>query len=124
MATFSRFLKANSITPYKDAIGWYIDVSIWNAPHETTVYLEKIRQLYQDDIKILEESIKNQNSCEKSLTPNEIKTHILNLFSLENVGMMIKECAQIAEATELDATKLYEVECPLKSSHIIDKLFS
>ena len=124
MATFSSFLKVNSITPYNDAIGRYIDVSIRNASNETAVCLEKIRQQYQDDSKIIEEAMQKQNSCQKSLTPIEIEMHILNLFSLENVGTMIKECAQIAEAAELDATKLYEAECPLKSSHIIDKLFS
>ena len=120
MVKFTLFLKTNAIAPYNGAMDRYLRFTIRNSSNDEAVErLEEIRRRYQRETESVEEM--RERACDDaSPTTSEIGDLIAGLYSLKNVGQMIRECVMVAEDTEINAAKSKEVVVTLKKhAHVI-----
>jgi len=113
-AKFGCFMKHNAIAPFNDALSDYLDHLIQNEDGKVSVGgdpsirkgLENMKSMYEEEIKVLEEAIKNPMSLVGVPTP--IQKLYEDLLSLPIAGPMLKKAVEVAEAANTGAVKYSE----------------
>ena len=125
MATFSNFLKTNSVAPYNNEIEDHLRLALRIA-HDaalpgTVERLENVRREYERECEKLEKGSNESRSKADAISAKYIETLIDRLYALKTVGEMIKECMQVAEAAEMNDSKLNEVVSDLSEHKVLSK---
>ena len=115
-AKFGGFLKHNAIAPFNDAISDYIDYLIRNEKGKVSAGgdpsalegLENMKSMYEEEIEVLEEAIKDPMSLVGVPTPEDIQKLYEDLLSLPIAGPMLKKAVEVAEAANAGAVKYSE----------------
>ena len=110
-AKFACFLKHNAVAPYNDATFDYIEHSIEvekgkvDAGGDRSVLkeLEKMKSMYEEEVKILEKAISSPKRGVRVPTVEEIKKLYDDLCRLEIIGPMLKDAMEIAEVSDVGA---------------------
>ncbi|TAE56096.1 MAG: hypothetical protein EAZ87_19030 [Nostocales cyanobacterium] len=103
-AKFACFLKQNAITPYNDALSAYLDHLIHQeeqkvgagGKNQTLRGLQKMKREYDEEIKILEDAMKEGDN-QITITPDDISEIKQKLLNLEMTGADLKSV--ITQAT-------------------------
>ena len=122
---FARFLIANAIVPYNNAMSEYLKFYIRNqcGQPETVKRLENILHQHDKEIEVFE--FGRENAVGKSPSPQNIKALIESLYSMRHVGETIKNIATAAESADISDERSREVMVDTEgkySSDILKKL--
>ncbi|KAI0384983.1 hypothetical protein F5Y04DRAFT_203063 [Hypomontagnella monticulosa] len=101
---FSFFLKANSITPYNDAMVEYLDQLIKQEKDKVSAggtkdrleRLEKCRLEYKQLIETVETNLRN-NSGHKVLSCDEVGLKVKDLFALKHYGAQLRNAVMVVD---------------------------
>ncbi|RUS20586.1 hypothetical protein BC937DRAFT_94878 [Endogone sp. FLAS-F59071] len=99
-AKFGHFLKHNAITPYNDSLKEYLDHLIQvqkslnesgSKNKETIIGLEKMKESYVQELKILDKVMSPNLEIPQPITPTSISEMVDDLYNLKIYGPNIKE---------------------------------
>ena len=120
---FARFLKLNAIAPYNSTLKRYLAYIIsTNAGTKRAEDLESVGDRCDEEANTLEELIAGTED-DGDVTPREVGLLIKGLYSLRQVGNMIRGSATVAESVDLNVTKANEIVFFLKSREFLSELF-
>jgi len=110
-AKFACFLKHNAIAPCNDAMCDYLEHLIQvekgkvsaGGDQSRLVWLEEMKSMYLEEVKILEQAISDVESSVHVPTVEEIKKLYDDLCRLEITGPMLKNAMKVAKAGDVEA---------------------
>jgi len=115
-AEFACFLKHNAIAPYNDAICDYLDRLIEDEKNTVSAGgdrtkltgLEKMKSMYKEEVKILEEAIKDSKSGVRVPSAEKIMTLYNDLRRLPTAGPMLEGAVNVADSADVRAMQKCE----------------
>lgn len=120
---FAAFLRENCITPYNDAFKEYLKYLIkleTDRANKTEVDNNIIQNLkdtmrdYEEQVKIMDESLKNKNF--ENVSAKDIENLEQELYNLKLTGEQIKKSMQVSMASGSVAQRYAEHTLPIRTS--------
>ncbi|XDG00479.1 hypothetical protein ABKA04_000094 [Annulohypoxylon sp. FPYF3050] len=121
---FSFFLKANSITPYNDAMIEYLDLLIKQEKDKISAggtidrleRLERSRQEYRQLIETVQMSLK-KNDEQRIISRDEVEIRVKELFDLKYYGEQLRKAVSVIDKAHSGTYR----EKPNKTLHVSNK---
>ncbi|CAG8671504.1 9059_t:CDS:1, partial [Paraglomus brasilianum] len=124
---FAKFLRQSAIAPFNDAYADYLDLFIneekvkksadpFNYDNEILEGLEETKRVYLTEIESIKEALKNGDSSEQPISPDDIEKLEQQLYSLELNGKILKRIKDVIVSSQASAHSAERNDRKSKSS--------